>query len=101
MMLFECAKAISDEDDIYRKVLSFKGIWLREEIKDYKTGNKRVKRYKKVSASSNISVPCTKLNCTNSKKKKPDCVWHMTESLLKDINDEAIGGKSKRELKIL
>ena len=97
-MLFECAEAIIDEDEICSEVLSSKEFWLREAIKDYETGNKRVKRSKQASATSNIAISCTKQACTRSKKKKPDCVWHMTESLLKDLVDVAIGEKIKERV---
>ena len=73
-MLFECAEAIIDEDDIYAKVLSSKGFWLREAVKGYKTGSNRVRISKEEIASSNISELCTKQACTRSKEKKPDCV---------------------------
>ena len=89
-MLFEVAEIKIDEDEIYSKVLSSKGGWLREASRDNETTDKKIKRSKPVSGSSNISVKCTKKACGNSKKRKTHCVWHMTETLLKDIIDEAL-----------
>ena len=70
VMVFESAEAIIDEDDICNKVLSSKEFWLREPIKDYETGNKRVKRSKQASATSNIAIPWTKHACARSNKAR-------------------------------
>ena len=70
VMVFECAEAVIDDDDICSKVLSSKEFWLREAIKGYETGYKRDKRSKQASATSIIAIPWTKQDCARSNKTK-------------------------------